>query len=131
MIIEADLRTGLLAVPEITNIVGRQIYGIMRPRGERPLPEVLIFKTRAERQVKFCGTDKLVNADFQIDSYGMEGLQVLTLARAIRQALVDFVGMMGDSQIEKIFLSNEFPMIDPDPLVIRVVQIYNIWYMED
>jgi hypothetical protein len=38
---------------------------------------------------------------------------------------------MGETFVDKVFLINEFPMVDPDPGILRVVQTYNFWYLED
>ena len=39
--------------------------------------------------------------------------------------------MMGATFIDHCTLENEFPLVDPDPGIIRVTQLYNIWYVED
>ena len=44
MILEQAFPGFLLTVPEIAALVGNQIYGVMRPQGERPLPEILIAR---------------------------------------------------------------------------------------
>jgi len=130
MSFEADLRTFLLTVDPITALVNQQIYGVMRPQGNRPLPELLFYRTGTTRQVKFCGTDSLVASDFQIDSYAIDGDGCFALAEAVRLALVDYRGNMGDSYVDQVTLSNEFPMNDPDPGIIRMCQLYSIWYQE-
>jgi Protein of unknown function (DUF3168) len=131
MILEQAFPQFLLTVPAITELVRDQVYGIIRPQGPRPLPEILISRTQTTRQDKFCGVDPLVNADMQLDCYS-DGLQsATTLARAVRRSLKNFSGMMGDVVVQKVFLTNEFPVYDPDPGIIRVTQTYNFWYVED
>lgn len=132
MMLEVDLIAFLLSVQSITTLVnGSQIYGLKRPQGLRPLPELLIARTSTVRQVKFCGTDSLVNTDLQIDSYGLELAQTLTLARSVRKTLVDFKGMMADTYVDQVTLTNEFPVEDPDPGIVRMTQLYNFWYVEE
>lgn len=131
MMFEEDLRSYLLTVTSLTSIVGAQIFGVRRPQGDRPLPEILIQRAHTLRQVLFCGTDSLVNADFQVDSYGIELSQVIALAKAVRLVLKDYKGSMGATHVDQMTLINEFPMDDPDPGVIRMLQIYNVWYSED
>jgi hypothetical protein len=131
MILEEAFPGFLLTVPEISAIVGNQIYGVMRPQGERPLPEILIARTSTAYQQKFCGVDGLANADMQLDCYGYGLEQAMTLANTVRKALKDFSGMMLDVVVQKVFLTNQFPSQDPDPGCIRVTQTYNFWYVED
>lgn len=131
MMLEVDLLAFLLGVAPITNLVGTQIYGLRRPQGARPLPEILIQRTTTLRQVKFCGTDKLANALLQIDCYGIELFQAASLAKQVRQTLVDFHGMMAETYVDTLHIDNEFPMDDPEPGVMRMIQLYNVWYRED
>lgn len=129
-IFESDLRDFILAIDAVAELAGENVFGVVRGRATA-LPQVLITRTQTTRQVKFCGTSKLVNADMQIDSFGLKGQDAWGLAAALRAALVDFQGMMGGTSVNHIFLTNEFPLTDPEPGVIRVTQLYNVWYLED
>lgn len=129
-VLEADIITHLKTLPAITDLVGARIYGILRQQSQ-DLPAILIQRVQTTRQVKFCATDKLVSTDMQIDAYDKNGDSVWALAAAMRAALIDFTGTMGATYVDKVILSNEFPLNDPDPGVIRVTQLYNFWYQED
>lgn len=131
MILEQALPAFLLTVPELAALVRNQIYGAMRPQGLRPLPEILIARTSTVYQQKFCGVDGLANADIQVDSYGINLEQAVTLANTLRKTLKDFTGTMLDVVVQKVFLTNQFISQDPDPGCIRVTQTYNFWYVED
>jgi hypothetical protein len=130
VIFEEDLRTFLTATETIAAIAGANIFGVVRARGT-PLPQVLLTRTGTIRQVKYCGTSRLVSCDMQIDSFGLQGQDAWGLAKAIRRLLVGFKGSMGATIVNQVFLTNEFPIADPEPGVIRVTQLYNIWYVED
>jgi len=130
MILEEDIVTYLKTVEAISYING-QIYGVYRPQGERPLPELLITRTLTARQDTFCGVSNLANADMQIDVYGSGVSEAAALAQALRLALKNFSGVMGDTPVEKVFLSNEFTSFDSDPGTVRVIQLYNFWYLEE
>jgi hypothetical protein len=91
----------------------------------------MLQRATSARQVLFCGTDKLVDAQMQVDSFAISGEDAWGLARALRLLLVDFSGMMAATFVDHCTLANEFPLIDPDPGIIRVTQLYNIWYVED
>lgn len=131
MMIEEDIRTYLLSVDAVTALVNQQIYGVERPQGKRPLPEILIQQITSTRQQLFCGQDGLVSADIQIDCYGLGASQAGALARATRQALRDFHGTMGETRVDKVFIANEFQANDPEPGTIRKVQTFTFWYQED
>lgn len=130
MIFESELKAYLLTIPALTNLVGSRIYGILRQQSQ-DLPAILIQRTQTTRQPKFCATDKLVSSDIQIDAYAMTGDSGWALAAALRALLIDFTGTMGGAYVDKVLLTNEFPLNDPDPGVIRITQLYNFWYVED
>jgi hypothetical protein len=133
MIVEIGLRQFLATIDLVTAIVGANIYGLIRERApvETQLPAIMIQRTTTAREVLFCGTDDLVSIDLQVDSYAMTGDSAWGLARALRKSLIDFTGTMGDVYVDAVHLTNEFPMTDPDPGIIRIVQLYNFWYLED
>ena len=130
MIFESELKAYLLTIPALTNLVGSRIYGILRQQSQ-DLPAILIQRVQTTRQPKFCATDKLVSSDIQIDAYAMTGDSGWALAAALRATLMDFTGTMGAAYVDKVMLTNEFPLNDPDPGVIRITQLYNFWYVED
>ena len=130
MIFEEDFLTFLKA-SSVNALCNGQIYGLQRPKGERPLPEILIQRASTVRQKLFCGTSNLVSAQIQVDSFGLQLDQTLGLARALRLLLVDYTGTMGDTYVEDVSLDNEFPTVDADPGIFRITQLYDFWYAED
>lgn len=132
--IEEDLPAFLLAQPTIAALVNARVFGMVRAQGtpaSEQLPAVLLQRILTGRYPTFCATSPLVSCDMQVDSYGIGGEQAWGLARALRKVLLDFSGMMGATKVSKALLTNEFPLTDPDPGVIRVTQLYNFWYVED
>jgi Protein of unknown function (DUF3168) len=129
-VFEADLRTFILTLDAVTALAGDRVYGVVRSQASA-LPQVLLTRTGTVRQVTICRTSKLVSCDMQIDSYGLTGQDAWGLAAALRAALVDFEGEMGATEVQRVFLTNEFPLADPEPGVIRITQLFNIWYVED
>jgi len=130
MRLETDLRAFLVAQSVITDLVAQRIFGLLR-EPQAALPSINIQRLHTQRQELFCGVSPLAMADMQIDAYGITPDDAWTVAHALRLLLKDFSGNMGATVVEKIFLINEFPMVDPDPGVIRVLQTYNFWYVED
>lgn len=131
MLLEQAFPEYLLSVPEITAIVRDQIYGIVRPQGLRPLPEILVSRSQTSAIETFCGVASLKSSEFQVDCYGAGLAEAATLADALRKALKNFSGTMGDIVVQKVFLTNQFSAYDPDPGTIRVTQTYNFWFLED
>jgi hypothetical protein len=130
MSFEADIISFLKSVEPIAELVKTRIYGLYRePNAE--LPQLLVQRTSSTRQPLYCRTSRLISAEFQLDSYGLNGQDAWGLAAAVRTALEDFGGMMGASEVQRVFLTNEFPLVEPEPGDIRVTQLYNIWYVED
>jgi len=130
-LLEKDLRNFLLAAPSIQALVGSRVYGILREPGAA-LPAVMIQRSHTARQELFCGVSGLADASMQIDSYAINGEQVWALAKALRLLFKNLKKVrMGATLVDKMFLANEFPMVDPDPGILRVVQLYNVWYLED
>lgn len=138
MILETGLRTYLLSQTSITDIVLARIYGLVREQGNdvslpinQQLPAVLIQRISSIRQQTFCGTAPLVETDIQVDSYAMTGQDAWALAEALRAVLMDFNGTMGETYVDTVHLTNEFPLTDPEPGIIRITQLYTMWYLED
>jgi hypothetical protein len=131
MRLESDLRDYLVAAPSISTLVGARVYGMLREPAAA-LPAIMIQRVHSARQELFSGVAPLVDASMQIDSFAINGDAVWTLARALRLLFKNLTKVtMGTTLVDRMFLTNEFPMVDPDPGVIRVVQLYNVWYLED
>jgi hypothetical protein len=129
-VFETDIVSWLATIDPITALVSDRIYGLYREPSSA-LPQLMIQRIATLRQPLFCRTCKLVSAEFQLDSYALTGQDAWNLAKAVRRALVDFGGQMGATLVDKVFLTNEFALVDPDPGDIRVTQLYTIWYQED
>ena len=130
--IETDLHDFLLNVAPLTALVGQRVYSLVREQGmPDQLPSVRVQRRLTTRFRTFCGTDPLIAAQIQIDSFGIDQDSAGAVAKALRKALVDFKGQMGATPVDDVSLDNEFPLTDPDPGVIHVAQIYNFWFEED
>ena len=138
MILEDAILQYLSTFAPLVELLGIQdsapaVFTVLRPQAST-LPCVLVTRTQTERQTLFCGTDNLLAADFQIDSYASDGT-VYDVAVQVRKALLNYVGTMGTDSpgvyVDQVRLQNEFPLVDPDPGVIRMSQLFNFWYQED
>lgn len=131
MMLEEGICQYLLGVEAISALVGIRVYGLSRPQGKRPLPELLISRTQTSPQQLFCGQDGLLSAQVQLDCFAMNVSQSGQLARAARQSLRNFSGNMSGVSVDEVFLANEFQLDDPEPGTVRMVQTYTFWYQED
>lgn len=135
--IKEELRTNaataaLLAAP--APVVVRVFPLVMPqkvPRGPAQYPAVVYNITTPARQVKYCGTDGLVRALVDLDSYDTSYDDAHVLADAVRAALLDFRGALGGIvAVKHAALENEIDLQDPEPGLFRVNQTWAIWYAE-
>lgn len=133
IILEAGLPQYLNSIPAIQAMTHGRIYGAVREPASK-LPALVFFRTNTTRQLQQCGTDALVSANLQVDCYGLNGQDAWALAATVRSALLGYSGMMGSVDgvwVDSVQLTNEFPLTDPEPGIIRVAQLYLFFYQED
>lgn len=108
-----------------------RIYPLVIPQGvdSTQTPCVVYQRVGASRGVRYTGTDNLVNAIYQIDSYATTYRAAALLAEAVRSAIVDFNGTVGSHSIKTVNIENDFAVEDPDPGLYRISQTYSIWYV--
>lgn len=131
----ALLRSGVGSlVAEDSSPVRYRIFPLVIPQHEAgdldQYPCIVLTKVGASRGVTLSGTDELVNATYQVDSYASTYKQAAELADAVRVAVVDFNGTVGGHEIKTVNLENEFALTDPDPGLYRIMQTYSIWCVE-
>lgn len=129
-ILESGVRTFLLGNSDVMAI-SRKVYGLTRPQNADTLPDVLIQRTQTAFQEKLCGRDPLASASMQIESYAMNLIVALQLAKAVKASFDGFSGLMGECFVDKVLFENQLVGNDPDPGIARVIQIYTFWYEED
>lgn len=130
MRLETGLPIFLKAAAGISSLVADRIYAKRRPQSAK-LPHVVFSRISTTRQPKFCGTDKLVAALMQIDTYAIGESDAAAVATAVRLALIDFQGQMGDVAVDNVFLENESSAEDPEPGNEHFIQTFTVWYSED
>lgn len=119
----------------VAALVGRRIYPGKIPQhhfdGSKVLPGVVTRIIDESRQATHCATDGLVETLVQIDSYAPVRDDVPPLADAIRRAMVDYSGRMGDLRVSKVLLTSAFDALEPDPGLYGKSQTYSVWHTED
>lgn len=127
--IEASLFTLLSGSGPVAAIVGSRVYGLHAPQGDA-FPCLVFQRTGELREATACGTDQLARGSFSVDAYSKHYLEAVTLAKAVRTALIDYSGLVGDTHIDRVFLDNVSDSTDPEPGLCRVSLLFTIWYTE-
>lgn len=136
---EPNFNQFLTSIALVNAIVAGRVYPDQLRQGTK-LPAIVYGKAGTQRQQRSCGTDGLVLGSFQLDVYGSTRQQVRELSARIigngrkgqtpPDAMLDFKGMMGTCFVKNCALVNDFDTVDPEPGMIRRVQLWDIWYIE-
>jgi hypothetical protein len=111
---------GLITVP---------IYPDILPQNAA-MPTVTFQRITTER-VSVMGVDSgIARARFQVDSWSRDYGNVKAIAAQVRAALQRFRGIVGSDEILEIFILNEADLFEPDTLIHRVSQDYEVNHRE-
>lgn len=132
---EPNYYAHLVAEPEVTALAGQRIHAQQIPQQTRESPRAypcVVFSTISRvRDPELCGASEVVQATVQMDTYGMTRAEVLALARAIRRRMVDYSGLMGTVDVQRVLTDTEFDVgPDPEPGLYRRTQTFNVWHVE-
>lgn len=102
------------------------------PSGKARIPAVLVRSIDInDRQVTFCGTVGTKRAVAMIDCYDATARDAWAVAAGVREALLDFRGIMGGTlKVRACTLDLEVELDDPEPGLYRIRQSWAIWFME-
>ena len=139
--IQEGLYATLAADAAVSALVGTRIYPLMIPQQvytESTKQPCLVYTLDGRaRQVRFAGTDTLVQGSLTVDCYARTYAAAQALADAVRALLEDYSGTMtgtgspiSTNVVKKIFIDNELELMDIEPGLYRVSQSYTIWYDE-
>lgn len=129
----------LLAETSVISLIGEssartRLHPLFIPQKDlktKQMPCYVYAVTSESRQKTYCGTDGLVNAQLQLDSYALKLKEARELSAASRRVLVDYRGSMGGVDVRDVTLSSSLTLQDMEPGLLRVVDTYDIWYMEE
>lgn len=119
----------LRLVSQVVSLIGDRIYPVRAPQGVQR-PYLVWLRQSAERQQLYCGTDGLIFCEYQFSCYGITKQQASDVHEAVRNAMLDFVGTMGDVFVKHAFLSGDFEIEDEDPNIFTVRQLWRICFVE-
>ncbi len=136
---EPNFNQFLTSIAAVNQIVAGRVYPDVMRQGT-PLPAIVYSRSGGQRQGKLCGTDGLVLGSFQIDVYAVTRRETRELSDRIigsgrvgstpPSAMLDYKGLMGTCFVKQCSLMTDFDSVDPDPGLLKRVQLWDIWYVE-
>ncbi len=119
----------LVSVPEVAALLGDRVYPVRAPQ-DALRPHLVWTRTAVQRQQMYCGVNAVVYGDYQFSCYGSTEEQANGLHIAVRNAMQDFDGLMGDVRVKHCHLNSDFGIEDEDPDIYSVRQLWTICYVE-
>jgi hypothetical protein len=102
-----------------------------KPNGPAQVPAVVYGQANTDRQALYCGTSGTVATRLTLDSYAIDYDEVHDLAKAVKDVLQDFRGLLGGIvRVKDAKLENEIDLPDVDPGLFRVSQSWVFWHLE-
>lgn len=95
------------------------------------MPCLVYTITGEDRSKTYCGTIPLISVTVQLDSYGVRLAEAYAVSDAVKNRLMDYRGPAGDIVISDVALTGRLTAYDMEPGLMRVVDLYTIWYMEE
>jgi hypothetical protein len=132
---QAPVTAFIGAAPQAT-----RFFKLKAPQGTKA-PFSVMTRDGAPRQNLPCGVDGAVRLSFRIDHYAKDWATMAALAKAFRRSLnpelVTYPVWMGDGdsptvavKVKAAALENEFDLDDPEPGLLRRVQLWQFWIHE-
>lgn len=129
------IKNHLTAETSVAGLIDDRVYYLIVPQAQTAqerMPCVVFSRGGIERQVRYCGTDRLVRTSVSLDCYALRYTSARALARGVRDALLDFRGQLGGLlNVQAASLVNEFDLMDIEPGLFRVVQQWDFWHTEE
>jgi hypothetical protein len=134
--IEKALVDYLGSIPEITALISEdgdvRIFPLIIPqkRIKAQMPCIVYSLTNESRSKTYCGTTGTIEVTIGIDCYAPKLSVARNLNVQLRRALLDYRGAMGDALVKDVTLNSSMSLADTEPGLMRVADIYSIWYRE-
>lgn len=112
--LEADVRTFVLADGAVAALVGSRMYARMLPQTPT-LPALVFQRIDTRRQHDLGDADGLPRVRLQVTAWASLPLAAATVAQAVRSRLDGVKGVMGASTIGACLCVGERDVSDPDP----------------
>jgi hypothetical protein len=112
-----------------------RVYPLVIPqkvqRGKAVTPCVTFETRQVVRQETYCGTSGLIKTMMELNCYAVDYDESKQLAKGVRDALIDFRGLLGGIvDVRMASLETEFDIQDFEPGLYRVTQSWTFWHVE-
>lgn len=108
-----------------------RIFPLIIPQ-KRPakdqMPCIVYTISGEQRQKTYCGTSPLIQVLFSLDLYALTAIQARELSTVVRNRLLDYRGPMGELLVSDVTLDNSMTQYDMEPGLMRVIDMYSMWY---
>lgn len=137
MLLHQAIKEHLEADTSVAALMGsRFFYGVVPQKittdGTSRMPCVVYERRGVNRQVRYCGTDGVIQTLVTLDIYALTYTAARELANEVRRSLIDFQGMLsGVVSVRAATLETEFDLQDMEPGLFRVSQSWNFWHEEE
>ncbi len=129
-----DWHAFLKAQAGVTALVADRIYPLLIPhhvyKDVTQNPVIVFSRIGVERAANYCETERIVIGTYQFDCYARRYEEVLAVAEALRFALRDYVGLVGDARVRLTRQDTESELLDPEPGLYRITSDWSVWYIE-
>jgi hypothetical protein len=128
-----ELRTFLLADATIsTAVAGSRVHPVILPQGTNgPAVPALVYNTISEiTDHVTTGASGLVMVRLQLDAYAATPNEADALARAVKDRIDGYRGVMGAVAVQGVFAENARTDYQSDSKLFRSGRDFVVWYAE-
>ena len=135
--IEKALFSFISESTEIKEIIGSspvRMFPLFIPQknpAKDQMPCIVYTVTSEQRQKTYCRTSPLVMCMVSLDFYALDIEAARALSTLVRNKMLDYRGLMGTLNVSDVSLENSMTQTDLDPGLMRVIDMYSIWYQEE
>jgi hypothetical protein len=129
---EEQLKNFLLADVNLNSLIGTKVNWNTRPQDD-VVPGIVLTKVSKSTDYHMAGPSGLANARIQIDCWADTFASVMSIARAVRDALSGASFSQNDVDIQGAFLDNERHFFEDEDAerFHRVSLDFIIWHSEN
>lgn len=120
-----DLRTILLADPDVAALIGTRVYPGVLPQNPT-MPAVTYTVVSGVSGVTTDGPDRLANPRVQVDCWGGDYIEMYNTFKAVRNRLLGYSGL----NIQGIFLVGRRDLYDNEAQLYRRSGDFQVWHEE-
>lgn len=127
MNIQTALYAWLTAQAGVSALVGDRLYPLRLPQ-KCAYPAIRYERDNTDRSTDHDGQGDLLTTDLQLDSVATTLAAAVNVADAVRSALLNYSGAMGDLHVYRVELVADFETWDQTLEAYRASQAWTIWH---